>query len=186
MIDEPSDAQMRFLASLKYDGELPRTKTEASFLIDGRKAGKDSAKLEKELERLRQKTQREWFKRERDYCRMEVRQARDSEGMIAGFRIRVGRRCDAAKQYHGAFVPIQVAMKHPQVLPPYERICQHWACECEIEEVLESDRLATDTPMVIKPGRITTVRKWRRNRHPFLTLLVLAVLAYCVYQLLKT
>ena len=125
MTDEPTDAQIRFLAGLKYSGEVPRTKAEASFLIDGRKAGQDSVKLERELLRSRQKVRREWFKRERDYCRMEVRQARDSAGAIAGFRIRIGKRCDTAKAYHGAFVPTQVALKHPELLPPYEGICQH-------------------------------------------------------------
>lgn len=186
MIEEPTDAQIRFLASLKYSGESPRTKAEASFLIDGRKAGRDSAKLEKELLRLRQKAQRDWFKREQDYRRMEIRQARDSAGAIAGFRIRVGKRCDSAKHYHGAFVPTRVALKHPEVLPPYKGICQHWACECEIEEVLESDRLSLDTPMIVKPGRITTVGKARRKRRPLLTLLVLAGLIYLIYYLWNT
>ncbi|MGD8454015.1 MAG: hypothetical protein PVJ57_19545 [Phycisphaerae bacterium] len=186
MTDGPSDAQLRFLDKLGYSGEAPRTKGEASFLIDGRKAGRDSAKLEKELIRQRQKVQREWFKREREYCRAEIRQARDSEGAIAGFRIRIGKRCDSAKQYHGAFVPTQVALRYPELLPPYEGVCQYWACECEIEELLESDRLAADTPMVIRPGRITTVGKGHRKHRSLLGLLVLAAMVYAVYWLWST
>ena len=178
----PTEAQLQFLKRLGYTSEPPLSKKEASFLIDGRKAGKKTKSLEKALLKGRLKIQKSWLAEQRRYAKMEVQQARDSEGAIAGFRIRVGRRCDGAKKYHGAFLPTQVAIKHPELLPPYEGICEYGKCECEFEELLDSDRIAADTPMVMGPNKFTTVGKHRKSKHGCLSrLLALIVIAVVIY-----
>jgi len=182
----PTDRQLEFLKKLGYSGEPPISKQEASFLIDGRKAGKKAEALEKAMLKARSKAEASWFKDQRHYAKMEIQQARDSDGVIAGFIIRIGRTCDGAKRYHGAFLPTHVAMKNPKLLPPYEGICQYGKCECEYEEMLKDEKISMDTPMILGPNKITTIGKHRRSRHGCArTLLLLAFIAFIVYLVVR-
>lgn len=182
----PTEAQLDYLKALGYSGEPPVTKQEASLLIDGRKGGKKTIALEKTLLKDRQKSAKAWVKEQRHYAKMEVQQARTSEGAIAGFRIRVGKACHGAKLYHSGFLPTQVAVKHPELLPPYQGICQYGKCQCEFEEVLEDDTLSPHTSMIVAPGKVTTVRKHRKSkRRGARFLLLILIIVLLVYLLSK-
>jgi len=179
-MNPPTEPQLQFLNRLRYTGEPPVSKGEASFLIDGRKAGKKTEQLEKAMLKTRTKEARKWFREEGRYAKTEIQQARDSDGAIAGFRIRIGPACDGAKKYHGAFLPTQVAVKNPELLPPYEGICQYGKCKCEVEELLDDDKIAADTPMIVGPNKVTTVAKHKRAKPGCGSCLVLLLIVAAV------
>lgn len=176
----PTEPQLSFLKKLRYTGQPPLTKAEASFLIDGRKSKKTSEKLEKRMLATRAKNDKKWFKDERACARMEIDQAAESAGAIAGFRIKIGKRCADAKKYNGAFLPTRAASRHPTLLPPYADICRQVECECEYEEVLENERLSPKMPMITAPNKIITVRRWnprtgRERGSSFVGLMLLVI-----------
>ena len=156
-----TEIQLKYLKHLGYDGQPPVTEQEALFLIDGCEGGKTVTELEKTMLAKRDKDARAWFDRQRQFAVAEIRQACDPDGIIAGFRIRVGYECEGARRYDGAFLPAEVATKWPQLLPPYEGVCQFGRCGCEFEEVvdIEEDDLPPDMAVIVAPGKVTAARK---------------------------
>ena len=156
-----TEIQLNYLKHLGYDGQLPVTEQEAAFLIDGCEGEKTVAELEKTMLADRARDARVWFSRQRQFVVAEIRQACDPDGITTGFRIRVGYECEGARRYDGAFLPAEVAAKWPQLLPPYEGICQFGRCQCEFEEVvdIEEDDLPPDMPVIVALGKVTLARK---------------------------
>jgi hypothetical protein len=141
--------------------------------------------MPKSEQKLIEARRREWLKQGRDRAKQKIRQARESDGFIVGFRILIGNQCKAVRQYNRAFLPIQIARKHPTLFPPYEGVCQYGTCDCDFEDVFESDVLAQNTPVIAKPGKVITLRKLHRKSHPILWLLCLGAIAYVVWKMMK-
>jgi len=185
MSDEPTEKQLAFLKRLKYEGPAPLTKKEASWLIDARKSGRKGSALAADVTKARQQGTKKWLADQRRYKRNEISQARDSYGAIAGFRLCDSIQCPIMSDCAGAFVPIQVATKHPDALPPGKQctaeICD---CSCDFEVVMEDDVLSRKAKMVVKPGRITTVGKRQKPRR-LSRLLIAIIIAVVLYYLFK-
>ena len=176
-----TEIQIKYLKHLGYDGQLPITEQEAAFLIDGCEGGKAVADLEKTMLAKRDKDTKAWFSQQRQFAAAEIRQACDPDGIVAGFRIRVGYECEGARRYDGAFLPAEVAAKWPQLLPPYECVCQFGRCQCEFEEIvdIEEDDLPPDMPVIVAPGKVTLARK-RKGDIKIGHVLVVAVLIFAL------
>ena len=86
------------------------------------------------------------------------------EPIFAGFMIKVGKACNGARQYHKAFLPLQVAVNNPDLLPPYYGICMPDTCECEFEEVESDKRTSMDTPMIVAEGEVVTIAQWKSRQ----------------------
>ncbi len=181
----PSEAQLRYLRNLKYSGVQPLSKSEASFLIDGRTKGKDSQSLEKAMLRERAKRESEWFKQRRQHVKLELQQAKQSMGAIVGFRIRVGGECSRAKKYNGAVVFLPTAKKYPELLPPYKGICHCNKCECDFEEILECDRLSPKTPLILGPARLSTIGKGKGGIGCIGWVGILLIASFIVWAILR-
>ena len=126
-----------------------------------------------------------WFNQQRRFVEEEIQQACDPEGLVDGFRIHIGYACEGAKRYDGAFLPAEVAAKYPQLLPPYEGICQFGRCECEFEEVIEADDLPPNMPVIVGLGKVTTVRKHKDGNKVVHLLVVVAIIVALLYMLFR-
>jgi len=159
MLDEPTDKQLAFLKRLKYAGPAPRTKREASVLIDASKAKQAKAKeagkefmglTASQAEKALQKDHRDWLKQLRSEiceqmkddlsCQRELERdlrkygGLDREDEFAGWLLRIGEHCTETRHLNGLLVTTEDAKADPGLLPPYDT-CREETCECEIDPV---------------------------------------------------
>ncbi len=157
--------QLALIKRLKWQGDPPATKQEASWLIDELLDKKDGGSRVAERKKLDARMQKGWMKKSlrgnKEYVRGCVEMNRDYRS-IAGYQITIGAACEGARMYDGAFLPIEVAQKHPQLLPPYKGICCKQTCECECDELDVNKRISRDMLMIIGPGRVKTSRRYRK------------------------
>lgn len=156
----PSDKQLRYLKRLGYKGEQPTSSAQASAAIDEMLESRSSRRAEDAVLEQRDYERDRAKKNERDRragndetLRHMLREnkAYGGEGLYAGFRfVELEEEKPNQKEapYAGAFLPIQVAAKYPELLD-VETL--------EIEEVMVDDRLPKGTPMVVGPGRFRPV-----------------------------
>jgi hypothetical protein len=163
MSEEPTDKQLAFLKRLKYAGPSPKTKQEASVLIDASKAkqtkakeagkeftGLTSSQAEKALEKDRRAWRKDRRKELREQMRDDLADQRELErdlkqyggvdrgDRLAGWILRIGEACVEAKNLNGLLVTVEDAKADPDLLPPYDE-CREETCECEIDPVLVRD-----------------------------------------------
>lgn len=181
MAEPPTDKQIAFLKRLKYQGSPPRTKQEASTLIDASLAvrakatetGKGFAGLtQSQADKALERGHREWLKERHKEIREQVkddladqrefeRDLRKYGGMdpkhaLAGWILRIGEHCAEAKHLDGLLVTVEDAKADPDLLPPYDT-CREETCECEIEPVDVRDvprgtRIAERVPDASQPA----------------------------------
>lgn len=159
MSDEPTDKQLAFLKRLKYAGPSPKTKQEASVLIDASKAKQTKARetgkeftglTPSQAEKALEKNRRAWRKDRRkelsDQIRDDLADQRElerdlkeyggvgREDRLAGWILRIGESCVETKHLNGLLVTVEDAKADPDLLPPYDT-CRQETCECEIDPV---------------------------------------------------
>lgn len=138
--------------------------------------------MSKSEQQIVEAKRRQWIREGRENAKRQIKHAQGSDGFVVGFRILIGNQCKAARPYNQAFLPIHVARKHPELIPPYEGICRFESCDCDIEDVFESDVLARNTPVIVRPGKVVSLRKLRKKRQPILWLLFLVTAAYLTWR----
>lgn len=151
-----SQKQMAFLKRLGYSGQLPATVREASAAIDAMLEKKDSKRAEKALLAERGRSEKARAKRRRkelatigqevNFMLQENRRY-GSDGLYAGFMFVPLDGVELAAQetqYAGAFLPLQVAARFPDLLA---------MDTLDVEEVLTEDHLERGTRMVVAPGK---------------------------------
>lgn len=163
MPEEPTDKQLAFLRRLKYEGPPPKTKREASVLIDASKAKQAKAKesgkafnglTPSQAKKALEKEHRAWLKERRKEIREQVRDdladqreferdmrkhgGLDRRDECAGWLLRIGEDCTESQHLDGLLVTAEAAKADPDLLPPYET-CREETCGCEIEPVSVRD-----------------------------------------------
>jgi hypothetical protein len=110
-----------------------------------------------------------WFARRRELTMLTfqwVVSNADFPGdpIFAGFRITVGDQCTQARLYDKAFLPLQVARKAPELLPPYQGICMPDTCQCQFEDVSVDEILSPQTHMIVGQRQVVTIQEWRERQ----------------------
>lgn len=94
-------------------------------------------------EQADKKCHRDWLKEWRACNRETVRDDLAFEKMIRkdrnvsemfGYRVKVCSSCEASSKFHGVIIPLELAVKRVDLLPPYET-CDHITCECEFDTI---------------------------------------------------
>jgi hypothetical protein len=110
-----------------------------------------------------------WFARRRELTMVTFQWVVSNAGfpgepLFAGFTISVGGQCTQARLYDKAFLPLQVARKAPELLPPYEGICMPDTCECEFKEVSVDEMMSPQTHMIVGERQVVTIGQWRERQ----------------------
>jgi Flp pilus assembly protein TadB len=159
MPHEPTDKQLAFLKRLKYAGLPPKTKREASVLINASKAKQAKAKeagkefkglTTSQAEKALAREHRAWLKERRKEIREQMkddlacqrefeRDMRKCGGIerkdeFVGWLLRIGEHCTESRHLDGLLVTAEDAKADPGLLPPYDT-CREETCECEIDPV---------------------------------------------------
>lgn len=180
----PSKKQLAFLRKLGYDGPDPATMDEASWLIDARKSGKKADGLAAAVRRNRRQEAADWISDRLSDKKDSLGLALDEFSNMAGFKLDSNITCTRMAKYAGAFLPVKVVKKWPDLLPP-SRSCRadDCNCSCSYDDVDSDDRLRLDMPMVVAPGKVTTIRKHRRAAGRGRTVLLLILIVLIIYWL---
>jgi hypothetical protein len=140
-------------------------------------------------DRERKAEQREWLRETRrdmredlkDTFREDKQHRREfKEPLWGGVRIIIGPSCEAAADRHGAYVPLDVAIKNPDLLPPYDGICEFDSCECRIESVSATEIVPTGLKVLNADGT------WYRTKKSgcFSVLLLAAIVGIAFLKLM--
>lgn len=161
MAKAPSSKQLGYLKRLGYKGVEPTTSRQASLAIDVMLEAKDSKAAEKavlkqqkdELKREKQ-TRKDQLQAIKEEIRFMVKENRayGGEGLFAGFRfieMEDERPNEEDEPYVGAFVPLEVAQRYPDLL---------LRATVEYEELLSDDKLPGGTRVVVAPGQFKPLR----------------------------
>jgi hypothetical protein len=161
MSKPPSSKQHGFLKRLGYTGVEPTTSRQASLAIDAMLKSKDSKVAERAVINQRKaeekrgkqvgKSQLQAIKEEIRFMVRENR-AYGGEGLYAGFRfveIEDERPGEDDEPYLGAFVPLKIALKHPDIL---------LRDALDYEDVLSDEKLPRGTKVVVAPGHFKPLR----------------------------
>ena len=123
MASEPSQKQLGYLKGLGYQGPKPATSWEASQLIDQLKSGVTPAKASDWLVSRRGDKAKRRIEDAKQYLDSVVQMDRDyrsavGEPLTSGFRLKVmpGEQTAENALYHKAFLPLEVAVRYPQLL----------------------------------------------------------------------
>ncbi|QDU33054.1 hypothetical protein KS4_10950 [Poriferisphaera corsica] len=160
---EPTDKQLAYLKRLKYQGPNPKSKGEASALIEDSKtkmakakeAGREFKGLTvKQAERVINKVHRDWLKERRKEIREQIKDdlgvqrdfekdmrkcgGLDHKDEFAGWILIIGSECNHSKHLNRLLVAVNDAKTDLGLLPPYDT-CLEETCECEIEPVTVRD-----------------------------------------------
>jgi hypothetical protein len=157
----PSSKQLGYLKRLGYKGAEPTSSKQASLAIDLMLESKDSNSAERAVvtqqkaeEKREKQARKDRLQTLKEEIRFMVRENRayGGEGLYAGFRlveVEDERPSEADEPYLGAFVPLEVAEEHPDILLPET---------LDYEEVLSDEKLPRGTQVVVAPGRLKPLR----------------------------
>jgi len=183
-----TERQLGYIKRLGYEGSPPRTKQEASLVIQARQRGFISPDIERILNQYRESPDKErigiiWFLIERYAVTMMLEEDKKDRERVLGYRLHVGHNCRGARKYNGAFVPREVASQYPEVLPPYLDVCLPDECECEIERIKEADAsdVELDTKLILKPNKISTFRAYKKHRKKISCITILIIFLVVVF-----
>ncbi len=151
---------MAFLERLKHPGPMPKTKAEASTLIDHilvvhkdkkerKKNPRAGSQHEKEWQRQHDRAQKAWIRECRQDVRAQIREDQQGqrqlqrdlrrcgslnrEDLFAGWLVHIGPHCDA-KELDGLLITVEDGEQDLDFFPPYDG-CKYETCECEVEPV---------------------------------------------------
>jgi hypothetical protein len=156
MISPPSSKQLGYLKRLGYEGAEPTSLKQASAAINAMLEYKDSKVAERAIatqrkaeEKREKKAKKDQLRTIKDDIQFMVRENRayGDDGLYAGFvfvRIEDERPSEDDTPYVGAFVPLEVAQKYPEVLLRHT---------LDYDEVLSEAKLRRGTKVVVAPGR---------------------------------
>ncbi|WP_145276884.1 hypothetical protein [Tautonia plasticadhaerens] len=156
MAKPPSSKQLGFLKKLGYEGVEPSTLRQASIAIGEMLESKDSKAAERAITKQRKSEEKRGkqamnaqLQPIKEEIRFMVRENRayGGQGLFAGFQfvaIEDERPGEDDEPYIGAFVPLQVAEKHPEIL---------LRDALDYEEVLSESKLPRGTRVVVAPGQ---------------------------------
>jgi hypothetical protein len=162
----PSKKQLGYLKGLGYKGEPPETMGEASAAIEEMLESGDSKKAERAIDRMRREEERDKKKQgKRKFAAIKAQirsmirenKAYGEEGLYAGFRFEAideDEIDEEERPYLGAFVPLDVAAKYPEILLKET---------LDLEEMLCDDKVPVGTKKIVGPGQYTIIGAWFPN-----------------------
>jgi hypothetical protein len=185
MARPPTEKQLTYLERLGYDGTPPSDSFEASTLIDALKNGRSVKGLSAQIRKNRNEEAKGWIDDQKDHKKDGLELAADPYTHLAGFLLSDKITCKTMGQYAGAFLPVQVALKWPDLLPP-GRQCKANGCDlsCEYEDVETGDFISRDKRMIIKPGKMVSIRRHKSQKNRGAKTLLLIVVALLIYWFL--
>lgn len=153
----PTEKQRNFLNTLGYKGQPPISLSEASDLIDEIKNGTKPERAEKQMLSARAKWEKKQLAEIREYLKSLDDMNREYH-TCSGFRIQVENEEAATetRQYHRAFLSLDVAKKHPELL-----LLQGLYYDDELQ------RVPTSGKFIVSPGDVRAVagKQKRRGRN---------------------
>lgn len=197
MHEPPTSKQKAFLARLKYAGPSPKTKEQASEIIDGILASGHGSKKRSALRKTGQVggDNAAWLRERRAEIREDVREniadsrptkreiaefGENGVYRLAGWIIRIGRYCDASKHLDGLLVPFKDGKVDYSLLPPYDT-CRESTCECEVDAV-EAGQVPRGTRIAEKAGGKIQHGSKRSGVRSVVWLMIVVALIWLLWQ----